>query len=88
MTDKRPYSLLMRDAARAVYDRQHPDVMTPATIDTMPNQEKTPRRTVRVESDLWLDAQAAAAVEGITISDVIRSALEAYVKKNRKKAEK
>lgn len=38
----------------------------------------TPRRTVRVSDDLWDAATARAAREGVTVSDVVRLALEAY----------
>lgn len=51
------------------------------TIGTMPNVEKTPRRTVRVEEALWAAAQDAAESEGRTVSDVIRDALTRYVKR-------
>jgi predicted transcriptional regulator len=47
----------------------------------MPNVEKTPRRTVRVEEALWAAAQDAAEAEGRTVSDVIRDALTRYVKR-------
>lgn len=46
----------------------------------MPDQEKTPRRTVRVEKELWDAAQTEAASREETVSDVIRRALERYVK--------
>lgn len=38
-----------------------------------------PRRTVRVEDDLWSRAQAAAAERGEDLSKVIRAALKAYI---------
>lgn len=47
----------------------------------MPNAPKTPVRNVRVADDLWLPAQAAAAVNGEAVSDVVRRALAAYVRK-------
>lgn len=52
-----------------------------ATMGRMPNVEKTPRRTIRVEEALWLAAQDAAEAEGRTVSDVIRDALTRYVKR-------
>lgn len=46
----------------------------------MPNQPKTPARAVRIEDGLWLAAQAKAAERGETVSDVIRRALQRYVR--------
>lgn len=48
----------------------------------MPNAPKTPLRSVRIPDDLWQQAQAKAAAKGETVTDVIRSALERYVKRN------
>ena len=45
----------------------------------MPNQPKTPIRTVRVGDSLWQAAQAAAEQNDETVSDVVRRALEQYV---------
>lgn len=50
----------------------------------MPNQPKTPHRTIRIADELWVAAKEKAAEEGQTITDVIRMQLEAYV--NVKKA--
>jgi hypothetical protein len=47
----------------------------------MPNQPATPARAVRVPDGLWLAAQEAAAANDETVSDVIRRALERYIKK-------
>ena len=47
----------------------------------MPNQPKTPSRNVRVPDDLWHAAQAKAAERGETVSDVVRRALERYVRR-------
>ena len=58
----------------------HP-VMTPATVTPVPNQEKTPRRTVRVPDDVWKAAQDKAAEKGETVTDVIVRALKRYGKK-------
>lgn len=46
----------------------------------MPNKPKTPHRTIRVPDDEWQAAQARAVEEGVTVSDVVRKALRAYVK--------
>lgn len=51
----------------------------------MPNQPKTPQRTVRIADDLWEASAAAAAANGETLSDVIRRALAAYVRRNRRR---
>lgn len=59
-------------------------VMTPPKIGTMPNTPGTPRRTFRVEDELWEDATAIAKIKGHSLSaDVLRPALEAYVTENR-----
>ena len=47
----------------------------------MPNQPKTPLRTVRVDGPLWDAAKAKAAERGETVSDVMRRALAVYVRK-------
>lgn len=53
--------------------------MTP-TLRTMPNQPRTPHRTIRVPDELWAAAQEVAAGKGETLSDVLRRSLERYVK--------
>ena len=57
-------------------------VMTP-TLRRVPNQPKTPQRTIRVPDELWDEAKAIADREDETLSDVIRKALERYVKRHR-----
>ena len=42
------------------------------------------KRTLRVPDDLWKDATEKAASEGLTISAVIRAALQVYVKGGKK----
>lgn len=54
--------------------------MTPATVVTVPNQEKTPRRTVRVPDDLWAAAQKRAAEKGEDVTKVVVRALKRYVR--------
>jgi predicted DNA-binding protein len=44
-----------------------------------PNQPKTPLRSFRISDELYEAAQARAAEEGETVSDVVRRALEEYV---------
>lgn len=46
----------------------------------MPNQPKTPQRTIRLDDELWIAARSKAASEGRTVSDVVREALEAYIR--------
>jgi len=45
----------------------------------VPNQEKTPRRTVRISDELWDAAAAKAETVGESVSDVVRRSLEQYV---------
>lgn len=52
-----------------------------ATMGRMPNVEKTPRRTFRAGEE-WDQAQAIAAERGDNLSEILRAALKAYVKKN------
>ena len=56
--------------------------MTPATVGRVPNKPKTPMRSLRVADDLWEAAQAKAQERGESVSDVIRKALERYVKRS------
>lgn len=46
----------------------------------MPNAPKTPSRNVRVPDDLWDAAMSKALDRGESLSEVIRRALEKYVK--------
>jgi len=48
----------------------------------MPNQPKTPARSVRVPDELWRAAQVAAETRGETVTDVIVAALRRYVRRN------
>lgn len=45
----------------------------------MPNQPKTPHRTIRVPDEEWTPAKDKAAAEGETMTDVIRAGLRKYV---------
>ncbi|MGZ4621479.1 MAG: ribbon-helix-helix domain-containing protein [Blastococcus sp.] len=54
--------------------------MTPAIMRGVPNTPGTPRRTIRIPDHLWEAAQAKAEARGDNLSDVIRRALERYVK--------
>lgn len=55
--------------------------MTPATVGRVPNQPKTPLRSFRIPDDTYRAAQAKAAEKGESVSDVVRKALERYVKR-------
>lgn len=46
----------------------------------MPNQPKTPNRTIRVPDEVWRAAKRVAADRGETITDVIVRALKRYVR--------
>lgn len=46
----------------------------------MPNQPKTPLRSVRVPDELWEAALRKAQDEGETVTDVIIRALTRYVR--------
>lgn len=56
--------------------------MTPGMMRGVPNTPGTPRRTIRVANELWDAAQAKAEERGESVSDVIRRALERYVKRS------
>ena len=53
--------------------------MTRDSVLDVPNQPKTPQRSIRVADDIWLAAKAKAEAEGQTVSDVVRQALEEYL---------
>jgi hypothetical protein len=59
----------------------YPAVMTPGMMRGVPNTPGTPRRTIRVPDGLWEAAQAKAGERGDNLSDVIRRALERYVRR-------
>lgn len=46
----------------------------------MPNQEATPRRTVRVPDDVWEEVRRIAQDRGETATDVVVRALRRYVR--------
>lgn len=55
-------------------------------LPSVPNQPKTPQRSVRVPDEVWQAAKARADAEGRTLSDVVRTSLENYAKgKGRKR---
>ncbi len=55
--------------------------MTPATVPRVPNQPKTPLRSFRIPDEVYKAAQAKAATRGESVSDVVRRALERYVRR-------
>ena len=44
-----------------------------------PNAPRTPHRTIRINNELWDAAKEKAARQGISVTDVLREALEKYV---------
>ena len=46
----------------------------------VPNQPKTPNRTVRVSSEIWFKAMDIAKDRGETLTDVIVRALVRYIR--------
>ncbi|MDT4997448.1 MAG: hypothetical protein QOD45_1516 [Pseudonocardiales bacterium] len=58
-----------------------------ARLIRVPNQPKTPQRTVRIPDEVWEAAKAAAERRGEFISDVIRRALIRYVKRAEREGE-
>lgn len=46
----------------------------------MPNQEATPRRTLRIPDELWEAVKRKAADEGETVTDVVIRALQRYLR--------
>lgn len=47
----------------------------------VPNKPKTPLRSFRIPDSVYRAAQAKAAEKGETLTDVVRRALERYVKR-------
>lgn len=45
----------------------------------VPNAPKTPTRTFRCPTDIWEAAKAQAAEDGVTVTDVLISALLNYI---------
>ncbi len=54
--------------------------MTPGIVVDVPNQEKTPRRTVRVPNEVWQPAGQKARDNDENVSEVIRRALTDYIR--------
>lgn len=47
---------------------------------SVPNKPKTPLRAVRISDETWTAARAKAEEQGDNLSEIIRAALERYVK--------
>lgn len=54
----------------------------PPSVREVPNQPSTPNRTIRVSDELWEAARRVAADRGETVTDVVRRALERYVREH------
>lgn len=50
-------------------------------MTTVPNVPKTPLRSFRIPDSVYRAAQAKAEEKGESVSDVVRRALERYVKR-------
>ena len=53
------------------------------TVSSVPNQPKTPIKCFRIPADLYEAAQAKAAERGESVSEVVRKALERYVRRTK-----
>lgn len=59
-------------------------VMTSGKIWRVPNQPRTPKRSIRIPDPLWQAAKAKAAERGEDLSSVVRAALERYIRRRDK----
>lgn len=63
------------------------NVMTPAaTLKAVPNQPKTPMRSLRVTEEQWQLWHEAAKAEGLTLSDYIRAVMDRNARRTVRKA--
>jgi hypothetical protein len=46
----------------------------------VPNQEATPRRTLRIPDEIWEEALRIARDRGETVTDVVLRALKRYIR--------
>lgn len=51
------------------------------SLSRVPNQPKTPLRSFRIPDETYRAAQEKAAAKGESVSDVVRKALERYIKR-------
>lgn len=49
---------------------------------SMPNAPRTPARTVRITDEVWEAAQTIASAKGITVTSIIRAALDEFIREN------
>lgn len=68
---------------RCYREAGHVGACIPVTVSPVPNTPGTPRRTIRISDELWDAAQAKAVTRGENLSDVIRKALERYVRRSK-----
>lgn len=54
--------------------------MTRDNVGRVPNQPKTPRRSVRIPDEVWQAAKEKAKRRGETVTDVILRALKRYIR--------
>lgn len=54
------------------------DVMTPTTVDDVPNRPKTPLHSFRVDDELWSAAKKRADDLGETLAEALRRFLRRY----------
>ena len=57
--------------------------MTPTRLKHVPNHPKTPLKSFRIPTELYKAAQSVAASRNESVSEVVRKALERYVRRNR-----
>jgi hypothetical protein len=50
----------------------------------MPNQPKTPRRTIRIPDDIWETALEVAEETGVSLPQVVRDDLVRFIRQHRK----
>jgi hypothetical protein len=55
--------------------------MTSGKIRRMPNQPKTPKRSIRIPDDLWTTALQLAKEDNEILAEEIRKMLESYVRR-------
>lgn len=71
-----PEIRLSQNSMRAIAD-EHARMLK---VSGMPNQPKTPQRTIRISDTLWAKAKRRADERGETLTEAIRKFLERYVR--------
>jgi hypothetical protein len=65
-----------------------PPVHTPpGMIRRVPNQPKTPIRSIRIPEELWDELKQAAAEDGTDVSTIMRAQAERYLKRRKRAKE-